>query len=307
MSMASEQSPATIALGRVTYWSGYLNGTNRGRVLIRMCSKADRVFTAGLLQDNRFGPARIEANGPINGNTANLRILSVQSRAPIDPLDGLIDIKFSPDGTTAEGTWSTDAGAAGHCRLVKTKYLYLRWCWKSFSAAIGRCLHRNKARIYLVLILALACLSIFKKIDLRYPSLALILLIAIYAFEDQIVHLIEVFRLKKFGPVEFREQGPLSPEIKAAIAGASPQANRFALTDVSFALRTKLVLLSLVQRVSISRADFEKLAASLGITDEYVERTWQALIVTGCASVECDRMIISQYGIQYGQHLLGLA
>ncbi len=300
------QGPGTRKLPRL--WRGYLTGTNRGRLWLRMKEGREGVRGCALFLDQMLGQSVIRLEGSRSDRNVELRILSFQSLAPLaaNPLDGRVKFELAEDLKSATGTWHTDIGTNGsgsvslgglpgsfQARLAAAR---LRFFWR-----------RHLPSLYTLLVGLLVALAASERAKLSTPILILILVPAPYVFRRHIAELIHAFRLRRLGPVEFREQGPVSAEVRAAISTATQEAVRFALTDGYFVPRTKQVLLSLVQSRTLTRPDFEKLCAGLGITDENVEATWQALLVAGCATVDERGLTNSPYGLRYAQHLLGLA
>lgn len=78
-----------------------------------------------IIQDQIFGPAIISLTGKLEGARAELQLVHFRGFAPLVPLDGQIILNF--DKGIAEGSWRTDIGTTGTCRLRATSISEIRW------------------------------------------------------------------------------------------------------------------------------------------------------------------------------------
>src|SRR5262249_27110787 len=156
-------SDATAAKRVEGIWSGYTQGTNRGKVLLRIKRSADtaNVLTGeGILYDEQLGVTEARLSGQTSGDKAELRILEVRGLAPLVPREGQVVLNLKEDGT-AEGEWQTDIGTSGAFRLVRATFGTIGWYLRSLSAKASLVCRKWLARIYGSFLVALAIVSIF--------------------------------------------------------------------------------------------------------------------------------------------------
>src|SRR5215471_17699877 len=129
-------SDATAAAKRVEgIWIGYIQGTNRGKVLLRIkrsANTANGLTAEGILYDEQFGVTEARLSGQTSGDKAELRILEVRGFAPLVPREGQVVLNLKEDGS-AEGQWQTDIGTSGAFRLVRATFATTGWYLRILS------------------------------------------------------------------------------------------------------------------------------------------------------------------------------
>src|SRR5438874_29415 len=123
-------SDATAAAKRVEgIWSGYTQGTNRGKVLLRIkrsANTANGLIATAIFYDEQLGITEVLLSGQTSGDKAELRLLEVRGLAPLVPREGQVVLNLKEDGT-AEGQWQTDIGTSGVFRIVRATFGTLGW------------------------------------------------------------------------------------------------------------------------------------------------------------------------------------
>jgi hypothetical protein len=80
----------------------------------------------------------------------------------------------------------------------------------------------------------------------------------------------------------------------------------FKLLDQFFVHRTKLILYWLVQKQTVTHEEFAEYAKHIGVPIENIEATRQAIIMSGCATHEQEKIIVTEFGKQYIAYLTRL-
>lgn len=152
--------------------------------------------------------------------------------------------------------------------------------------------------------MGVAALSIFDICKVSYPALILILIPAPFLFRAQISALIQIYRLRKAGPFEFGTQSPPPEDIRNFISQQIEERLKFLILDGFFAPRTKAILFWLASNQSVIRSQFDTFASSIGVPPDNIQITWDAILFSGCAFYSENKMILSQLGWRYINHLL---
>ncbi len=287
-------------------WKGYLAGTNRGRIWLRLRERPTRVEGHALFFDQVLGHAVIRLEGQRHGRTLELRILSFQGLAPpgASPLDGDVKFELADDLRSATGTWHTDVGTQGtgwvRARgapgsfLTRSVFARLRFLWR-----------RHLPPVYALFVGTLAVLGSLERIKLSTPVLVLILVPAPYVFRRHIAHLIQAFKLRRLGPVELGEQSPINPQLGNLVRQQVEGTVRLMLLDGFFVPRTKALLAWLASKGSVTKQEFDQMASVFGVAPDNVETTRSVIVEFGCAMLTNDVVAITPWGRRYVAHLAG--
>ena len=280
------------------FWKGYVAGTNRGQVIIRMKQRDNNLRVKALLKDEAFGASIFTLLGNIRDNRGDLRILESWTPGLVRPLDGKMTLEFGADQISAEGRWETDIGTTGLCKIYAVSFFKLRWWFLLFKAKALFLLRKAFPAIYTSALIIVAGLDLSRIVQISYPTLFLLLVPSPYVYRLHLKELIQAYRVKRIGPVEL-EQEALKENIKPEMASINPALAAFILLNHFFVSRTKLILLWLSQKQTVTYGDFVEYAKKIGIPDENIEITRQAIIYAGCASVDEDKVTITDFGKQY--------
>jgi hypothetical protein len=77
------------------FWTGYLSGTNRGRVHVALDQAGEALTATALFHDTVVGAFVLTLAGALSGQQAQLQILAVHGVAAAFPLDGHLALDFS--------------------------------------------------------------------------------------------------------------------------------------------------------------------------------------------------------------------
>ena len=294
-------------------WSGYGQGTNRGKILMRIKrspNTANGLTLKAILYDEQFGITEAWLSGLISGgDKAEFRLLDVRGLAPLVPREGQVVLNLKDDGS-AEGQWQTDIGTAGAFKIVRANFRTIGWHCRNLFAKASFAWHKWLAPVYGLFLVVLAVISIFFNTNISYPALILLLVPVPFVFRSQLANLIgmiQAARIRRLGPIEF-EQNPPTEEI-VALATQQVQENIvFAYLNQFFALRTKNLLAVLARsNDGLSIADFRSLALSFGVPPENVDVTISAIVQANCARIQNERIIptvLCQRYVQAGLRLV---
>lgn len=285
---------------RTFYWNGHVTGTNRGRVYIRGRRRGETFRARATFDDQVAGATLLWLTGTVKGTTVELRIVDSRGLAPLLPLDGRVRLDFDPPFQEGEGTWQSDIGTAGTCRVHTGGRV--AWWWRRLTVPVRHLWARHNPVAYMLLLLLVAGLSLTQRITISWPVVLLLLVPAPYVFQLQIIRLIQAFKVRRIGPVEL-EQNPVTAQVGRVIAEHVQEAVRFLLLDGFFVPRTKLVLLWLAGSGAVDRAQFNAFAAQVGVASDNIDVTLQAIVSVGCAVSEADRIVITDLGRRYVAHL----
>ena len=305
----SDATPAKRVEG---IWSGYAQGNNRGKMLLRIKrspNTANGLTAKAILYDEQLGVTEARLSGQISGDKAEFRLSEVRGLAPLVPREGQVVLNLKEDGS-AEGQWQTDIGTAGVFRISRANFDTLGWYLRILSAKASFAWHKWLAPVYGLFLVVLAVISIFFNTNISYPALILLLVPVPFVFRSQLAQLIALIhmaRIKKLGPIEF-EQTPPTQEIVAVARLQAQEGVVFWHLNQFFALRTKVLLAVLAHsNGGLSIADFQNLALAFGAPPENVDVTRDAIVQANCAQIQNERIVPTMLGQRYVQFGLRLA
>ena len=303
-------SDATPAKRFEGIWSGYGQGSNRGKVLVRIkksANTANGLTAKGILYDEQFGITEAWLSGLVSdGDKAEFRLLDVRGIAPIVPREGGVVLNLKADGS-AEGQWHTNIGTGGAFNIVRATFGATGWHLRDLFALASFLWRKCMAPLYGVFLVALAVVSIFFNTNISFPALILLLVPVPFIFRSQLAQLIafiHMARIKRLGPVEFQlEQSPPDPDLLALLANPQVHANIFfAQLNQFFVWRTKMLLTVLARRNDgLSITEFRDLALSFGVPPENIEATLAAILQANCARIANERVFPTEWGQRYVQ------
>ncbi len=294
-----DNSPHTIP----EFWKGYISGTNRGSLTMSLNRNGEFFQGVAIVADQEFGPSIIACSGQLTGCQASVNLLRFLGSAPQTPLYGNLKLNFGENFDSAEGTWQTDIGTQGTCKLWPTEGWRMSW-WLTLAVTKFRIfLRQHGAIIYASFLIVVAILGLFQKVELSYPTLILLLVPGLYIFRRYLVELIHAFRVRKLGPIELETQNPLTEDIRRVISQHVQETVAFVVLNGFFVIRTKLLLIWLSQNPPVDRAQFNAYASTIGVPVDNLDATWSALVVSGCAQPEGERIAVTDFGRRYVAHL----
>ena len=282
-------------------WSGHVQGTNRGKILVRIKSDANGLTAKAMLYDEQLGLAEARFNGRISGDKAEFRLLEMQGLGHFSPRDGRVTLNLKEDGT-AEGDWHTDIGTSGVIRVSRGQFGRIGWYRHMLSAKVSFVLQKWLAPIYGFSLVTIAVISIIRNATISYPALILLLVPVPFIFRSELAKLIAIVqtaRIKKIGPIEF-DQNPPTAEIIALATQQAQESIIFAHLNQFFALRTKILLAVLAHSNNgLAIAEFRPLALSFGVPPENLDVTIFAIQQANCVKVENERVLPTPLGQRY--------
>jgi hypothetical protein len=297
------------------WWRGSLTGTNRGALLV-LLSQREQIVTAKILfKDQQYGYNVISAQGKLEGNILNLAGTDFNGIAQFTPVSGNCELKFNDDFSSARGEWKTDLGTIGTAIIYPITMNSMRWNDRLLAVQAGLWLRRRGALIYTLFLATMAILDSLKVVQVSYPGLILLLLPSPYIFRGylwEFMGMLHQGRVKKIGPVEIQLAVPAEPTPASPLAKPISEDSRKAITeatqflqfDIWFVDRTKRLVLWLAQ---VSKADSNQVfatATALGVPQENMHATIDAIIRTGCAIVQPDGVVqITELGKKYAQYV----
>jgi hypothetical protein len=309
-------------------WTGYITGTNRGRLRVLFTETGARLDARVLLTDLVAGRAVLTLRGTRQGRQAMLRILTAHGGEQGVPLDGVVILEFTEDYTEAQGPWHSEIGTQGQCVLRATRARRARWwlaaAWTAFVVRI----RHARPLIYGLGILALVGLDVYRESAISVPLVILVLVLAPLLMPDYIKRLLVLFGVKKAGPFEFHEeQQPLPTDLRQALPPsqtpaapppappAAPGASEpvpateeelatFRRLNDYLAPRTKVMLQLLAWDHKASWEHFRTTAEALGVPAENIDVTRDALLQSGCVAVVNGFLVPTRFGRRYLDYLL---
>lgn len=292
-------SPKTIR----GFWTGYISGTNRGAVNLRLGRHGEVLEGVAIVSDHQYGSSIVIFSGGLTDNQANFSLQRFVGSAPLMALSGNLRLSFRENFESAEGTWETDIGTQGTCSLRPSERSRTSW-WVSLAVAKFRIfLYQYGAVLYASFLILVAILSLFQKIEISYPTLFLVLVPGLYIFRVHLSELILAFRVRKLGPIELETQNPLTEDMRRVIAQHVQETVAFVILNGFFVIRTKLLLIWLSQNQPVDRAQFNAYASTIGVPVDNLDATWSALVVSGCAQPEGEKIAVTDFGRRYVAHL----
>ena len=288
-------------------WSGFVQGTNRGKLFIRL-KEFDNAITGDILfKDATGGAAIIRAKGTKNSNqiTVDLFDFLFASPLPLEPQTGHISVTISENGNEISGSWVTDIGTKGQCRLFKTNFFRVLLLSAPFLYRLLLKLKRGfitKLKyIYLLLLLCLVTAPVIGRLNgkIGITELIIFLIPLILLFKNEIRDFFVITGLRKIGPVEFQDQSTtpvgLAPEtivqhINSLSTEYGEKFSLFVYLNRLFVPRTKAILQMLAaEPFPVTRQYFDNLARSMGVGEENnIQATYNVLIQNGCLRIDQD-------------------
>lgn len=297
-----------------TRWTGYVQGTNRGKAFVCI-KKAEETITGNIIfKDIVAGPSIIKFRGNIINNqiTAELFDFVFANPLPLKPQTGQISFEISENNNEISGSWATDIGTFGQCHLFKVNFL------KAFSAAVPslyraflricRWLKTNLKYLYLIfsLVVMIASLIGFLKDKIGVTETIILIIPLIFLFRNEIRDFFLITGLKKIGPVEFQDQSVTPTGINMqGILDRLFQDYRdllplFFYLNRFFVPRTKAILQILTVYPCFQRQQFDSNARVLGIEENNIQITYDVLIQNGCLQIEQDgRICVTDMGRRF--------
>ena len=292
-------------------WQGYLSGTNRAKVVVRIQAIGNGLKGKAIAFDHQFGSTIADLDGKLDGQKAHVRLLNIHARAPMVALDGEIMLNFDEAFTVADGNWSTDLGTAGMCKIMRSNEWDVHWFWRLRRIKLGWFIMRWRNTVYCIFLLAVAVAALLQRVQIAWQTLILLLLPAPFLFSPHMGRLLAVFhgaKVKKIGPIELEQTSP-SPEVLAAASPNVQESVAFNELNRFFVLRTKILMGILAHGNGMSLAEFSQYTRAFAVAPENVEMTLAAILQTGCAQlVEDNKKIIpTAWGQRYVRFGLKLA
>lgn len=295
-------------------WRGYVQGTNRGRILVRMKNLGKAVTGDVVFKDTFAGSSIIKFKGRCSDNqiAADLFDFVFAKPLPLEPQTGKISLNISEDNNELSGAWATDIGTHGQCRLFKSNLskafpVFLLPLYR-FILLIRRGIITNLKYLYLVfsLIIVIASATGILKEKISISETIILTIPLIFLFRNEIRNFFIITGLKKIGPVEFQEQ-PVAPvginqeTISVFVREYGDLFSYFVILNKFFVPRTKAILRILAAELSpVSREYFERLAQMLGIEENNIQVTYDVLIQYRCLEIDQDgRIRISDEGRRF--------
>jgi hypothetical protein len=285
------------------FWTGYLSGTNRGRVYVALDQTGDTLTATALFHDAVFGASVLTLAGALTAHQARLQILGVRGVAPVQPLDGHLTLDFSEDRTAAAGAWQTDIGTQGLCRLRVAPWGPARWVVHHAAATGAVWGRRALPGLGLVVLTGVVALALYHRVDLSLPVLLLLLVVTLLVLPRQVKGVLDTFGITRVGPVEFERQQPLPVDLRAVQQYIEAQA-AFLFFETQFVVRTKLLLQIVAWDGAITLDNFAAVAAAIGVAADNVDATRTVLLASGCLALSDRLLLPTSLGYQYLGYLL---
>ena len=290
---------------RTNWLRGYVQGTNRGRIFVRMKNLADAIAGDIVFKDVMAGTSIIKFKWKFNNNqiTADLFDFVFAKPLPLEPQAGQISIIISEDNSEIAGAWATDIGTHGQCRLFKINFLKafpisLLFLYRAVLL-IKRGVITNLKYLYLVfsLVIMVASATGILKEKVGIAETIILMIPLIFLFRKEIRDFFLITGLKKIGPVEFQEQsgapvGINQETIRSFVHQYGELFPPFVFLNQFFVPRTKAILRMLATESSpVSRQYFDRLARMLGIEENNIQVTYDVLVQYRCLEIDQDGQI----------------
>lgn len=297
-------------------WQGYTEGTAVGRAYVRISGTAQHLeATALVLRSEGFGEAYKLRGREISNTEAVLEMAgcAVDFHSVNMPRTLKANIAVASDGSVLDGKWATDIGTLGNIRLYRANGV------AKFVALIPFCLHlvyRTAKRLarkyfryaYLIFTVMLAVQSLFGHTAGKISMTEAVMLLTplLFMFRDKIYNLILSLRLRKAGPFEFYAQlaNPPAGSVQAGYDQLRDEfGNHFQRLDAvaRFIVPRTRYLLQVIDHFNreLTQADFFSLTRGVGIPEDNIVATHQALINAGCVAVtNSGSLVITEFGRQ---------
>lgn len=293
--MSSGNKPNQIE----NFWKGYISGTNRGKIILSMEGSERTLNGKGILFDQKYGPSTFRLSGSIEGRSGKMNMDEFQGFFGVPPLDGEVNLTFTTDYKSAEGNWKSDIGTAGSLKIdsfSNSQFKWMRtWYWNKLQIFLSRNLKILYGLFYLIIII----ISLSRAIEISFVLLILLFTPGLYIFRYEIRGLIEALGLKKIAGAEFQERKPTLAPAPTPYSSLSTEIDKFLYLDGFFVPKTKLLLLWFGDKNSVEVAQLINYALLIGIADNNISNTAEALENTNCIAFKDKKYKLSDFGKKY--------
>ncbi|MCH7928264.1 MAG: hypothetical protein IID03_09845 [Candidatus Dadabacteria bacterium] len=298
-------------------WSGYGEGVIIAHVHMRIIEYDGALKVYALTKTLDGEGEVIEFTGTLESDTtANLELVNYVSDNPkeIPPINAHVILEAKPDLEQLEGQFATNAGTHGTVKLRKaTRWgrilLNIPFVFHKLYIYVKKFINKQFRHVYFAFVVTLTVLSVTGIFPEKISTTEAIVLLVplIFLFSENIKQLIEVMAVKKLGPVEFQLQTKPSPElnipqlVRTFHTEFGEQLPLFSALTEFFVPRTKNLLRQIAYlNRTLSMSEFNALARRLGVPDNNLTATLQALVSGGCISVnETDEVAVQQVGREF--------
>ncbi len=291
-----------------SYWTGYITGTNRGRVWLKIDASEGRVTAKASLFDHQVGPAtiRFEGSQPAEGSSLELRLVAFSGSPAVTPLDGGITITLGSNSQPhSVGSWWTDIGTSGAVIIRPIRLGWLKFMTARIRAFFLRYCPGTVGFLYVFGLFGLGLLGALGVIGISAWQLILMLLPGPFLLRRQIKAILGDLGVSKAGPFEFNAQVPPESmgvtERPLEVDGTRPSPQQItaylAKLDEFFAPITKslLIMVSLFPN-GMDVPQFFQMAKGLGAQEANIPMIFQAITGTGVAELRDGRLVLTNLG-----------
>lgn len=254
-----------------------------------------------LLFDVELGASKFELRGKRSGDHITLDMMNFAFDRSFSrmPQSGRAELDIHEEGPEISGSWATDSGAYGVCRLFKAG-------WKeafqlSIPFALRRILAGRRAivkSLYLLFLVGIASASVtgYLARDMSMATIAIFFIPALYLFQHEIRGFFQASGVQKIGSlVEASEQAAFTEATVPLEAVNSLIKKKQEFEDLAlffylnlfFVPRTKAIVsqLAIVPR-PLTLGEFHELARVLGVPERNIQATYDALLQTECIRMD---------------------
>jgi len=254
-----------------------------------------------LLFDVELGTSMFELRGKRSGDhiAADMMNFAFDRSLSRMPQSGRAEFDLHEEGPEISGSWATDSGAYGVCRLFRAG-------WKeAFQLSIPFVFRRMLAKrlaivksLYLLFLLSIASASVtgYLARDMSMTATVIFFIPALYLFQHEIKGFFQASGVQKIGSlVEASEQTAFTEATVPLDAVNSLIKKKQEFEDLAlffyfnlfFVPRTKAIMsqLAIVPR-PLTQGEFHELARVLGVPEHNIQATYDVLLQTECIKID---------------------
>lgn len=298
-------------------WSGYGESKTLARVHVRILQTPEglRGYALSKSLDGEVEIIEVEGKEEMESKAVfDLVGYLSDGLGSIPPRNAQFVVIAKPATKQIEGSFVTDAGTHGNIRFRKASR------WGKIQLSIPLSVHKLYRLIkkyvrwrfrtaYFAFVVVLAVLSVTGKLPSKISTMEVVVLLVplIFLFSDKLREMIQATAVRKIGPVEFQEQAKPLPQfnlpqlVRVLHDEYGDNVPLFSALTEFLVPRTKNLLRRIVSlNRSLTLSEFNALAKKIGVPDQNLDATFEALVRSGCITInDKGELLVQEVGKQF--------
>lgn len=304
-------------LNYIGYWSGYGRGVENARVHVRIYSENQRLRAFGLIRTISNEVEVAQFMGKEESDTKaffELTEYATDNPRTLAPLYIKVVANYKAEPERLDIQFATDEGNKGTATLYRARtlgklQLYIPAVIHTSFRCLKKYIRFRLKYFYLLFLIILSSLSALGKLPSKINIVEVVVLLIplFFMFIEDIRRLVSILALRRLGPIEFQEQKqhPSGMTLKQVVQELNREFKNlapmfFTLTRFLVPNTKTLLRLIIIHDRPLSEREFSDLASSIGIAEDNIPATRDALINSKCiTTTESSRLVATDIGRRY--------